>query len=287
MTTRKSPSICIIGCGGVGKAHALSAAKYLIDNHNGEGTIHLVDVANTALEPFLSNIWENSWGPIKDTIDISNTKIQTTLNHIVDHGMPYKADLFIIATPDHTHADYLNTIDRDSIVICEKPLVTYGDPIPKISDNVHYGIEWCYHPALLNVHRIKKIQFVHGWPPPAATKENKWQVYDLGSHLLGLVMSINGELGEVKNVKTYQQITEWDIGGVQCICGYDKYVNTDKIIINDSVELDWIPFNSGDLFYLQIQWALFGWNGDGFSPMFFTSEIKEQMNKLQQIRDLA
>lgn len=276
------PNICIIGVGGVGKAHALSAAKFLTNECDG-GSITLVDNKNESLKPFLAPIWENSWGPIRDVVDINDSNIKLFLrkNSTSRVFLP-AADLFIIATPNSTHVQYLNLL-KNKNVICEKPIVGAGEKLPELWNLVHYGIEWVYHPTIMGWknNRIKKIQFVHGWAPPAATPENKWQIYDLGSHVVAIVDLVNGiSDSSVHDVKTYKQITEWKCDGVHYVVGYDKYVKTDTIIINDSIEIAWVPFEEQDLFYRQIQWAL-----SGHPPVFNEADIMIQTSILERVQN--
>jgi predicted dehydrogenase len=260
--------ICIIGAGGVGKAHALAAAKYL---ERVEGaTITLVDtkdVLDQHFHPFITN-WHNSWGPIKDSITVSPTiKVKRIFIDQIDYSpqevFDLNADLYIIATPNATHYDYL-TLLKGKVVLCEKPLVAYGQGIPTITSTTHLGIEWLYHSQikLLCGEFLSRIEFVHAFPPEAAMWDTNHEIYDLGSHVISIYQYITGydriEYGQATQDGRVTTVNILDDHKTELIFGYDRNAVGDSILINGHIKVDWIPFDQGDLFYRQIAYIMVG-----------------------------
>lgn len=258
--------ICIIGIAGVGKAHALSAAK-LIDE-KGKGPVHitLVDYEKQLKEnlgPML-HTWVNEWGPIRDTYSIVDNegeqKISVQRVYVGQGQQLPDADLYVISTPNEYHLEYLLQL-KGKRVICEKPVIGKGQDIHLDQlINVYLGIEWLYHPKIKEVNQLKSISFVHGYPPEAAMWDSHHEVYDLGSHVISIYQHIKRrDLVYFNSIKkSGRVVTCVTDDGVLLEFGYKKGITTDTVIINDTLHLDWIPFNEGDLFYKQMDHIING-----------------------------
>lgn len=278
--------ICIIGIGGVGKAHALSAAKYLDENHTNNCVITLVDFQEQLEKHLCHATWVNSWGPIKDYYNVENEYGDEYINinrffldglemeYIGDQLRKANADLYIIATPNKFHQSYVKELTSDGKkrkIICEKPAVGVDELIDIESfHDVHLGIEWLYHPKLEKIRDVKCINFVHGYPPEEAFWDPKHEVYDLGSHVIAIYQYLKGKTNLEFTIMPYKGrvrriVTE---DGVSLSFGYEKGVLTDTIMFNDESGLDWIPFEDGDLFYKQIKYVI-----EGGAPLLNEQQI--------------
>jgi hypothetical protein len=281
--------ICIIGIAGVGKAHALAAAKFLDGQKSGTGIITLVDYQdklNNNLGP-LQEVWTNSWGPISDSYCICDTREDQfiTVNRVALENMTdinsIGADLYIISTPNEYHEIYLHSI-KSGKILCEKPLVAHNQ-IPEwgVLDTVHLGIEWLFHPDVEKVRRVKSISFVHGFPPDAAFWDTTHEVFDLGSHVISIYQYLSGiDMVYFKSIsRSGRVVTCITDDGTELQFGYKKGVTTDSIIINGDLVLEWIPFESGDLFYKQIEYIM-----SNKPSLLNTSQIYIGHSTLQHIR---
>lgn len=261
--------ICIIGAGGVGKAHALAAVRYLT-GHKENATITLVDtsaVLDRHYHPFIAN-WQNAWGPISDNIRVPDD-IHVNRISIDAHGYKERelaeldADLYIIATPNEYHVDYMSLL-QGKTVLCEKPLVAYGQRLPIITPTTHLGIEWLYHSQikLLCGEIMNKIEFVHAYPPEPAMWDSKYEIYDLGSHVISIYQYITGiedvRFGTMTQEGRVTTLDVLDDHKTKLIFGYDRKAVGDSIIINGHIKVDWIPFEQDDLFYRQIAYIMRG-----------------------------
>ena len=300
-------SVCIIGAGGVGKAHALAAVKVLstwvedrVRKH-----IYLVDSDERVAEKYSTRVWSNSWGPINDEIIVPNG-ITWSFHH-PDELNQIEANLFIIATPSEWHRHYLLRLSNrpGQAILCEKPLLDeLDDPherlaILNIFENIdlHIGIEWMYHPdwwhqTIEEMHKIKTIEFCHAWAP--AYTRDRSQVFDLGSHCLGLLLDAYGantqyridsvtHTGNVTDVF----ITPVNHNQVHLRFGYDPKINPNEDCVKiNGKKMNWIPFSQGDLFYLQLCYIMGVNEGDEFSyPMFTKGDLMKMDNVLREIHE--
>ncbi len=266
--------ICIIGVAGVGKAHALSAAKFLDAQVTGVAQITLVDYEQQLREnlgPYCTH-WVNEWGPIKDSYCIGNEfgdeyigvnrisveSLKDGSKSITNMGV----DLYIISTPNAYHAEYLSTLVLDNKtpvkILCEKPIVGANEEVDirLLTRSVNLGIEWLLHPEIKNVKKLKSVEFIHGYPPEAAMWDVHHEVFDLGSHVISIYQYITGrDIVRFKSIdKSGRVVTCVTNDDIVLKFGYKKGVTTDTIVINGGkYELSWIPFNEGDLFYKQIE----------------------------------
>jgi predicted dehydrogenase len=264
--------ICIIGVGGVGKAHALAAVKYLQDKDNARITlIDKREVLEKHFRPTLA-FWQNSWGPISDSVPVPDSICVRRIaidnpRCVADILAKMNADLYIIATPNEFHEPYLHLLEGKN-VLCEKPLVSYEQKFPTVTGSTHLGIEWLYHPAAgplpTGARYLKSIEFVHAYPPAPAMWDSKYEIYDLGIHVISLYQYMTGtehvrfrNQSQTGRVTTVDLINDFD---TKLIFGYDKNAVGDSIVLNGSIRLNWVPFDDdgGDLFYRQISHIMRG-----------------------------
>lgn len=267
--------ICIIGAGGVGKAHAIAALKWFHEQSNDVGILYLVDFKDVLERKYNAKEVTNSWGPIKDVYMIpENAKVveifidNKSNNEICSELRSLCADCYIIATPTPFHFQYLNAL-RGNTIICEKPIVHPNDIdvfhnllytfSPSEWAHLHLGIEWLYHPKLKNINNITKIDFTHGYVPEAAAWDIKYHIHDLGSHVVHLYQHLTGEnIIPIESVQTIldenERVTNLVTDeGVLLRFGYVRWKEEDFISISHKHILDWIPMMAGDLFYLQLK----------------------------------
>ena len=233
--------IMIIGCMGVGAAHALAAAKLNVSK------IALVDRLYDAKTKILFNkkyyneIWTNKWGYINDSC-----KAPTFFNSYCcdevwgNRNLLKEYDIFIIASPTDTHLSYLgmllDTFSLDELknkfILCEKPFGTnnkllkdfstkYKNKLQKCKNNITCGFQWRYYAIPKEITAREPVfLFSHGYSHPKDTNA----FYDLGIHLLSLFENI-----KIKNVTNSDKIHKIEIScsshnNINLIFGYKKVI---------------------------------------------------------------
>jgi hypothetical protein len=271
--------ICIIGVGGVGAAHAISAAKYL--DSVGGGEISLVARRENAFANFTGDLWANRWGPINDEYSPKNIKA-----HYYWQGEIPDADLYIVSTPNDSHIDFIKAL-KGKLAIIEKPLVEYGQTVAEddLWDTLHYGVDWVYHPDLIEVAKNKtddnRIMFCQGFPPPQAQTlpYNRYHVHDLGSHALTIAQFVGAPLTDDFKFNNYDMLTSVETGNLRMKFGYDILVPEILLYVNGK-KINWIPFLENDLFYRQIEYVL----ANPSKPVISAKQLVDSVNHLSKIR---
>ncbi len=275
-------NICIIGAGGVGKAHAISAAKYIDNTSINGGRITIVDPDDDVLKMYMEPTWYNCWGPIHDEYNIPHN-IEVVLSKKLE-TWNLSDDLYIISSPNSTHREYVEIL-KNRLVIVEKPFVSDINSIPW-GDRVHYGIEWVHHPIIQRLKEKKiedrRVTFIHGFPPNQYELGNNYHIQDLGTHVISILQYLGVELKPNPLIlfqETDSSITTTiHMGSVRLKFGYDRFIPDDLLYV-DGRRIEWIPYLGNDLFYRQIQYVL----TNPTEQIFSKKQIEDQLKFLADI----